>query len=227
VLNNHDIGRSASRLCRGDLRRARVLAALVLTQRGTPFLYYGEEIGMCDGRIRRKELRDPVGIRYWPLHPGRDPERTPMQWDDSTNAGFSEATELWLPVNSDYERTNVALQQTQSASMLSWYKALLRLRRQHTSISHGEIAFVDSHRDVLAYSRTGTDAPEIVAALNFSGKPRPVPAAAANMPVILSSQWQDYSSDSRSVGGPGRESEASRVIDSALLAPYEARIVVL
>ncbi len=82
VLNNHDQPRSMTRWCRGrdGEKKARVLAALLLTAWGTPFLYYGEEIGMKNGRVRRGRIQDPVGKKYWPFNKGRDPERTPMQW---------------------------------------------------------------------------------------------------------------------------------------------------
>jgi len=82
VLSNHDEIRHLSRYARGKqtIPRAKILAAMLLTLRGTPFLYYGEEIGMINSRLKRSELMDPIGRRYWPFHPGRDGERTPMQW---------------------------------------------------------------------------------------------------------------------------------------------------
>jgi alpha-glucosidase len=178
VLNSHDDRRTISRLCRGSEERARLLAALLLTQRGTPFLYYGEEVGMRDGRLRRSELRDPVGIRYWPLHPGRDPVRTPMQWDDSHCAGFTTARP-WLPVNSDYRRRNVAAQSADPSSLLAWYQALIRLRRESPALHGGSIRFLDSHPDVLAYERAETErsGERIIAMLNFASRGRPVPLA--------------------------------------------------
>jgi len=133
TLSNHDQPRHAWRY-RGRSAevtdgRARVAAAMLLTLRGTPFLYYGEEIGMSCERIPRARLRDPLGIATWPLRMlGRDPARTPMQWDGGPNAGFSSG-QPWLPVNSDYRSRNVALQEADSTSLLSWYKALLALRR--------------------------------------------------------------------------------------------------
>ncbi len=100
VLNNHDQPRSRSRHGGGTdaPARAKLVAAMLLTLRGTPFLYYGEEIGMSDGKIPRAELQDPVGKRYWPFHPGRDPERTPMQWSAEPNAGFTSGSP-WLRLN--------------------------------------------------------------------------------------------------------------------------------
>ena len=85
VMSNHDQPRSISRIGGGKdaLKRAKIIAVLMLTLKGTPFIYYGEEIGMSDGSIKRKEIVDPVGKQYWPLHKGRDPVRTPMQWFDA------------------------------------------------------------------------------------------------------------------------------------------------
>ncbi len=83
VLGNHDTRRPATRLARGEHdARMKVLNALLFTLRGTPFLYYGDEIGMRDISVSRKELRDPVGIHYWPLPVGRDGCRSPMQWNE-------------------------------------------------------------------------------------------------------------------------------------------------
>jgi alpha-glucosidase len=108
VLNNHDQPRSPGRYG-GDAAMAKALAAFLLTARGTPFVYYGEELGMTNGKIARREIVDPVGVKYWPLNSGRDPERTPMQWDNGAFAGFSNARP-WLPVNRDFRTVNVAAQ---------------------------------------------------------------------------------------------------------------------
>jgi alpha-glucosidase len=93
VMSNHDQSRAVNRLCKGKHRqnKMKILAALLLTQRGTPFIYYGEEIGMTNGTIPRNRLADPVGKKYWPLHPGRDRSRTPMQWTSGNTAAF----QLW------------------------------------------------------------------------------------------------------------------------------------
>ena len=171
VLSNHDKSRAFTRLCRGSLSRAKLLAALLLTQRGTPFLYYGEEIGMRDGRLSRSDLADPLGRKYWPLHPGRDPERTPMQWNDGSLAGFSEGVASWLPVNGDYREKNVARQRRDPASLLNWYKRLIGLRRESETLRTGTIEFIDAGRTVLAYRRRTATATVLVL-LNFASRPR-------------------------------------------------------
>jgi alpha-glucosidase len=175
TLSNHDQPRHFWRYRAGGATeaRARVAAAMLLTIRGTPFLYYGEEIGMTCNRIPRPALRDPLGITTWPFgFLGRDPERTPMQWDDSPNAGFTRG-EPWLPVNDDYTSRNAANQESDPSSLLSWYKKLIALRRASECLRSGSIRFMDLGRDVLAYERSSAlDA--ILVLLNFADRPRQV-----------------------------------------------------
>src|SRR5215217_6534783 len=120
VLGNHDRSRLASRL---GLRQARVAAMLLLTLRGTPTIYQGEEIGMTDVRISPERVRDPWERNVPGLGLGRDPERTPMQWEAGVNAGFSLA-KPWLPIASDAGMVNVAAQARDPASILSLYQTL-------------------------------------------------------------------------------------------------------
>ena len=176
TLSNHDQPRHAWRYRSGRLTeaRARVAAAMLLTIRGTPFLYYGEEIGMTCERIPRAALKDPLGIATWPLRSlGRDGERTPMQWDSSLHAGFTTA-EPWLPVNSDYRSRNVAAQEADPVSLLSWYKALIALRRSSAALLEGAISFLDLHPDVLAYERAADSGKRVLVLLNFSSRIRRV-----------------------------------------------------
>lgn len=138
-LSNHDRPRTASRYGTGRIgeKRARLLAMLLLTLRGTPFLYYGEELGMKEVKLAKEELRDPFGIRWYPLYPGRDGCRTPMQWDgNSPNAGFSDA-EPWLPIGPDYEIINVTTAQNDPLSHLNLVRKLIRLRRQSPALLDG------------------------------------------------------------------------------------------
>ncbi len=131
VLNNHDQPRSIARWCRGreGMKKARLLAALLLTAWGTPFLYYGEELGMDNGAVKRREIQDPLGKRYWPLMKGRDPERTPMLWSPEPHAGFTTG-DPWLPVNTGYSACNVAAQMDDPGSLLGFHRALIDLRRE-------------------------------------------------------------------------------------------------
>lgn len=154
VFSNHDQSRAMTRLCGHDRAKAALLAGIALTQKGTPFLYYGEEIGMRDGRIHRTQLQDPLGKKYWPFHPGRDPERTPMQWNGDSHAGFSTA-EPWLPVNSDHTAVHVEGQKADPGSLLNWYRKLLALRRSTAALHGGSIVFppLKTGNNVLAYFR--------------------------------------------------------------------------
>ncbi len=170
VLNNHDQPRSITRWCRGKdgEKKARVLAALLLTAWGTPFLYYGEEIGMKNGRVSRRQIYDPVGKKYWPFNRGRDPERTPMQWSAEDNAGFS-TSEPWLPVTDNYREVNTADQEKDPGSLLNWHRALIRLRRERPALHRGSFRLVGDDPDVLAYIRE-EGGERLFVALNFSGR---------------------------------------------------------
>jgi alpha-glucosidase len=173
-LSNHDRPRHFGRYRAGDeartLGRAQVAALLLLTVRGTPFLYYGEEIGMTNLPIKRKDLKDPVGIRYWPIPVGRDPERTPMQWNDSAQAGFSTAASTWLPVNPDYATVNVAAQTDDPASLLSFYRKVIHARRTSAALRRGTIKILPTPRGILAYLREHENQRCLVV-LNFTDKP--------------------------------------------------------
>jgi alpha-glucosidase len=149
VLGNHDRSRIASRLGAGQ---ARVAAVLLCTLRGTPTLYYGDELGMADVPIPADAVRDLYEKNVPGLGLGRDPARTPMQWSSAPHAGFS-STRPWLPIAADYERNNVEQQRDDSASMLSLYRALLALRRARPALSIGSFGALDAGPRVLAYLR--------------------------------------------------------------------------
>ena len=138
VLGNHDQSRLATRL---GSAQARVAAMLLLTLRGTPTLYYGDELGMADGAIPADQVQDPAEKNQPGIGMGRDPERTPMQWDDTANAGFSPA-EPWLPVEPGFAQSSVSAEDTDPGSMLSLYRTLLALRRTHPALNIGSISEV-------------------------------------------------------------------------------------
>jgi alpha-glucosidase len=171
VLNNHDITRSGSRYGAGeDDERLKVAAALLLTQRGTPFLYYGEEIGMRNIVLTKTQVQDPAGKMYWPLYKGRDGCRAPMQWDDSPNAGFSTG-EPWLPVHENYLFRNVKAQCADPDSLFHFYRRLLALRKQYPALVEGMFLPLNyDPRSVLGYLRQTADQ-TILVALNFSKRP--------------------------------------------------------
>jgi alpha-glucosidase len=167
VLNNHDVKRSSTRY-NFDVedRLAKVAATLMLTLRGTPFLYYGEEIGMRDISLSRKEILDPPGRKYWPFYKGRDGCRSPMQWNADVNAGFSES-KPWLPVHPKFKQRNVSAQLGDPNSLLSYYKKLIHLRHTLECLRRGSFKMVESlPASILGYTRdlSGT---RILILLNF------------------------------------------------------------
>jgi alpha-glucosidase len=147
VLGNHDRPRLASRLGPGQERAA---AMLLLTLRGTPTLYYGDEIGMRDVPIAPDQVRDPWELRVPGQGLGRDPERTPMQWDAE---GSFTTGEPWLPLAADHERVNVAAQEHDPGSLLSLYRRLLALRRSEPDLALGDYRTLAVDGDVLAFAR--------------------------------------------------------------------------
>jgi alpha-glucosidase len=149
VLGNHDNNRLASRIGRSQ---ARVAAVLLLTLRGTPTIYYGEEIGMCNVPIPPELVQDPQGLNMPDKNLSRDPERTPMQWDDSPNAGFSQ-TQPWLPLPDNFEKINVKKQKEDQESFLNLYKKLLDLRKAEKALNVGHYIPVPAEEEILAYIR--------------------------------------------------------------------------
>jgi alpha-glucosidase len=149
VLGNHDKPRIASRV---GLAQARVAAMLLLTLRGTPTLYYGDDIGMQDVPIPPDKVQDPFERNVPGRGLGRDPERTPMQWSDAPHAAFTTG-KPWLPLGADYRAVNVAAQRDDPKSMLALYSRLIALRRGAPALEVGRFELVQTEGDVLAYIR--------------------------------------------------------------------------
>lgn len=199
-LNNHDLPRSYTRLGgRYPRARAKVAAAMLLTLRGTPILYYGEEIGMPSSRVPRRMLDDPIGRKFWPLRVGRDGSRTPMQWSATENAGFS-SWKSWLPVDSSYRSRNVEHESGRPDSLLTWYRQLLSLRKAHPALHSGDYREIDQvPPGVFAYvRRSGADA--VAVYLNFTARrivcPRPPdPPTGRSWDVLLSTHDAERTGD--------------------------------
>ena len=171
VISNHDIERSYNRYGDGahndDI--AKLMAALYFTLRGTPIMYYGEELGMENNDPKRKEdVKDPKGRTGWPADKGRDGERTPMQWNDAENAGFS-THEPWLPVPPSYKTHNVAAESKDPNSVLEFYRKVLALRHTNSVLREGNYsALNEEDPNVLSYLRT-YKGKSVLVALNMSG----------------------------------------------------------
>jgi alpha-glucosidase len=151
VLGNHDRPRVASRV---GAAQARVAAMLLLTLRGTPTLYYGDEIGMQQVPIASDQVRDPFEKNVPGIGVGRDGCRTPMQWSANANAGFSSATP-WLPVAKDFMHENVVNLTADRRSILNLYRALIALRKQHAVLVSGSYRAMAAQGDLLLYRREG------------------------------------------------------------------------
>jgi alpha-glucosidase len=189
VFGNHDLHRLATRF---GPENHRSVGMLLLTLWGIPTMYYGDELGMEDTVVPPDRLQDPLGISKPDLNIGRDPERTPMQWDASPNAGFSPGgVQTWLPVAEDYESVNVARQRQDPVSTLSFYRALLQLRREMPVLHRGDLAFVDKvPDDVIAYVRCA-DGQRVLVVINFKGNAYSLDLSAvgSEAKMLLSSQF--------------------------------------
>jgi alpha-glucosidase len=170
VVSNHDIIRSYNRYGNGKDNDAiaKMMGAFYLTLRGTPIMYYGEEIGMENNDPKRKEdVKDPIGRTGWPQEIGRDGERTPMQWNTETNAGFSKVTP-WLPVPPSFATHNVATELKSPNSVLSIYKQVLALRHTNEAVREGDYtALNENDVNVMSYLRS-YKGKAVLVALNMS-----------------------------------------------------------
>ena len=166
VLSNHDDPRTATRV---GLLQAKVALMFLLTVRGTPTLYQGEELGMESVPIPPEREQDPFGLRVPGLGLGRDPQRTPMQWDATPNAGFTpESAEPWLPIADDFAVRNVAVQREDPKSILNLARELLTLRKEHPALAIGDYRAIDGlPLECYVYTRTAGKESFLVA-LNFT-----------------------------------------------------------
>jgi len=167
VLGNHDRPRIVSRV---GSKQARVAAMLLLTLRGTPTLYYGDEIGMHDVEIPPEKVQDPFEKNVPGRGLGRDPQRTPMQWSAAKNAGFT-AGKPWLPIAEDYAQNNVEAERDDPFSILSLYMQLINVRRGEAALEIGELERIDTAGDLLTYIRRDGESAFLVA-LNFGSEPQ-------------------------------------------------------
>ncbi|HWE11302.1 MAG TPA: alpha-amylase family glycosyl hydrolase [Solirubrobacteraceae bacterium] len=180
-LNNHDHSRTATRY---GLARARVAAVMVLTLRGTPFLFQGEELGLTDGAVPLEAIVDVDG---------RDPERVPIPWEPGPAAGFT-IGRPWLPTHPDAGRLAAAVQRRDPASTLQLYRALIALRRATPALQHGSYRSIHAAPDVFAYAREHENE-RLLMALNFAPFPRPLPPEARGGRILLSTHAEPHASE--------------------------------
>jgi len=189
VVGNHDEPRVASRI---GLARARIAMMLLLTLRGTPTVYQGDELAMEDVPVPPERIQDPWGIRVGDLRLSRDPQRAPMLWDASPNAGFSaEGVEPWLPIAADYATRNVASQLDDPRSMLALTRRLLTERRDSPALSLGAYEPVDVDSPAcMVWTRYSGDERYLVA-LNFTDQPQTVSIPGGGTGTLVASTHMD------------------------------------
>jgi alpha-glucosidase len=215
-LNNHDLVRSYTRLGKGGDAdaRAKVAAAMMFTLRGTPIIYYGEEIGMPASKVPRKIMLDPVGKKFWPLDVGRDKSRTPMQWNGERHAGFSRA-EPYLPVDPSRAERNVERQDGDPASLLNWYRRLVWTRKEKPALQAGSYRAISGvPKGVFAYLRELGEE-RIAVLLNFTAVQVTLPD---QRNVLGGGAWKTLFSTH---GGEGAEADSA----SMRLQPDQALVL--
>jgi len=185
AFSNHDVVRHVTRWTRpgGDpVAVAKFAVELLACLRGSICLYEGEELGLEEAELAYEDLRDPVGLRFWPGNKGRDGCRTPMVWEkDAPNAGFSTARP-WLPVPDDQRARAVDVQAPDANSVLTHYRAVLGIRRAHPALARGAIRFLDAGDDMLAFVREG-EGERLLCVFNFGGETARWPLPAGLGPV--------------------------------------------
>ena len=167
MIGNHDRPRLISRI---GAAQTRIAAILLFTLRGTPTIYYGDEIGMRNVSIPDSEVQDPQGLNMPGKNLSRDPQRTPMQWNASPNAGFTNG-KPWLRLDEDFGNENVESQLRDPDSILMLYKRLIATRQQEPSLSIGEYVAVYSDHQMLAYIRQAKGHNRFLVVLNLSAEP--------------------------------------------------------
>ncbi|MEE9167122.1 MAG: alpha-amylase family glycosyl hydrolase [Candidatus Neomarinimicrobiota bacterium] len=212
VFGNHDEHRLATRFGPDNLRSA---AMLLLTLWGIPMMYYADELGMENVDIPPERRLDPLGKQKPNLDLGRDPERTPMQWDASPNAGFSSPrASPWLPVAENYKEVNVSRQQRDPSSTLNFYKSLLRLRREMPALHRGDFTlFEEMPGEIMAYVRSA-ERKRVLVVVNFGASGRTLDLSSLNDSgeLLLSSEFRK----------PGRV-----VLSELALNPHESLLILL
>ena len=171
ALSNHDVVRVGSRWGgeSADVRKLRVAAAFQMCLRGSPCLYQGDELGLPEAQVAYEDLQDPYGITMWPEFKGRDGCRTPMPWNaQAPDMGFGNgAHKPWLPLTETYRTLAVSEQDKDPKSLLNFYRALLKWRKEQAVLLHGDQTLLDVHEQVIAFVREH-EGQKVLCAFNFS-----------------------------------------------------------
>ncbi len=155
-LSNHDVIRSATRWtrnCSDPAKKIATMLALLLTQRGSPCLYQGEELGLPEADVPFEALQDPYGIEFWPEFKGRDGCRTPMPWDNSGSMGFGQNDNYWLPIDPTHRTLNAQAQQVDEHSTLHFLKDFLLWRKRQPALIDGTQNWLESDQNLLLFER--------------------------------------------------------------------------
>jgi alpha-glucosidase len=202
--SNHDVSRLATRWAGGDPAKVRCALLMLLTLRGTPFLYQGDEIGLTDGPIEQSDLRDRVGIRFWPYYKGRDPERTPMPWSNSPGGGFTEpGVTTWLPMV-DPAACNVQDQRHDPDSILAFTRRTIGRRAGSEDLAVGTYRSLPSPDGTWVYER----GQRTVVALNMAESERDLGDVAGS--IVLATE---------------REREGTAVDGGLAMAPWSGVVL--
>jgi alpha-glucosidase len=198
--SNHDMSRLASRWAGDDPAKIRAALVMLLTLRGTPVLYQGDEIGLGDVPVAKEQLRDPLGARYWPHYAGRDPMRTPMHWNDGAGGGFSgPGVRPWLPLG-DTAARNVQTQRDDPASILTLTHDLIALRRRTHDLHSGSYTTLPAPGGCWVWRRGTT----VVVVVNLADSPTALTGVAGRV-LVGTDRGRDGETTSGSVALRGWE----------------------
>jgi alpha-glucosidase len=201
--SNHDLIRFPTRWCEDDEMKTRLVLIALLTLRGTPLLYYGDEIGMANVDLPKEAILDPVGLTFWPEEKGRDGCRTPMQWSRADGAGFSDpAARPWLPYG-DYRKVNVADQKDDESSILALCRDLIALRKATPRLVDGDYEQIDAPSGVWTYRRGES----LLVVLNMSEDEQALPVRGR---ILIASD---------------RQRDGETLSDTLHLAPWRGAVV--
>jgi len=167
--SNHDVERHNSRWGKGlGADFAKMTLALLFSMRGSVCLYQGDELGLPQADVDFEDIQDPYGLPFWPKYKGRDGCRTPMPWDDSSGAGFSDV-KPWLPISAEHRALSVATQTQDQQSVLVFSRRFIKWRKAQQALVYGDIKLVEGTPSVLCWIRESADQ-RLFVAINTTGE---------------------------------------------------------